>query len=598
MIKASAGGGGKGMRVAHNDEETREGFRLSKSEAMSSFGDDRMLIERFIEDPHHIEIQMLADAHGNVAAFPERECSVQRRNQKVIEEAPSCLIDPVTRKAMHDQAIMLCKAVNYRSAGTIEMLCDGKKNFFFLEMNTRLQVEHPITELISGEDLVEHMLWVGAGRPLPKKFIDNPHVPFCGWAIESRVYAEDPIRKFLPSIGPLATYIEPEQFNEDGKVIRIDTGVYEGGEISMYYDPMIAKLCSYAADRPTVIKLMENALDRYVIRGLGNNITFLRSVCRNQNFRDGNYGTGFIPQNYPHGFHGVALNKQETSELIAFGALLHRTRFQLNLDDEEEDTSAIDNLVIVLGGPKGQAYKVKVDMGGAGSEGYGSSANIHVSPIASGTAADASHGKGSKTHHKKKLPKVHHRGAAVLDSDADVTVSGLGWTIEAPLASFMVESARALETASGDKLGKSVSTRSVSKSAGESDLITEREEVVQYDGRTVEGYLLRYHGCDHEVIVRTPKQHELSQHMLPPDEKDTSQFVLCPMPGTLVSIKVHAGQHVTEGQEIAVIEAMKMQNVLRSPKEGVIKSVNVAAGAHLRVDQVIIEFETHEPLRL
>jgi len=282
MIKASAGGGGKGMRVAYNDAEVCEGFRMSKAEAISSFGDDRMLIERYIEDPHHIEIQVVADSFGNVAAFPERECSVQRRNQKVVEEAPSCLLTPATRKAMQDQAIALCKATGYRSAGTVEMLCDGKQNFYFLEMNTRLQVEHPITELVSGEDLVEHMLWVAAGKPLPERFIKTPHVPFNGWAIESRVYAEDPLRKFLPSIGPLYTYKEPEQFASPTGTVRIDTGVFEGTVISMYYDPMIAKLCTYAPTRESAIRLMERAVDQYVVRGLANNLCFLRSIMRNE----------------------------------------------------------------------------------------------------------------------------------------------------------------------------------------------------------------------------------------------------------------------------------------------------------------------------
>ena len=284
MIKASAGGGGKGMRVAYNDAEVREGYRMSKAEARSSFGDDRMLIERFIEDPHHIEIQVIADSFGNVAAFPERECSVQRRNQKVVEEAPSCLLTPETRKAMQAQAIALCKATGYRSAGTVEMLADKKQNFYFLEMNTRLQVEHPITELVSGEDLVEHMLWIAAGRALPERMIKQPHIPFNGWAIESRVYAEDPLRKFLPSIGPLITYREPDLKASPTESVRVDTGVFEGGVISMYYDPMIAKLCTHSPTRAGAITAMEKALDQYVVRGLGNNLTFLRSVMRNERY--------------------------------------------------------------------------------------------------------------------------------------------------------------------------------------------------------------------------------------------------------------------------------------------------------------------------
>jgi propionyl-CoA carboxylase alpha chain len=282
MIKASAGGGGKGMRVAYNDNEVREGFRLSKAEALSSFGDDRMLIERFIENPHHIEIQVLADTFGNVVAFPERECSVQRRNQKVVEESPSCLLTPETRRAMQLQAIALCKATGYRSAGTVEMLADDKQNFYFLEMNTRLQVEHPITELVSGEDLVEHMLWVAAGKPLPERLTKLQCLPYNGSAIECRVYAEDPTRNFLPAIGPLIQYKEPKTYATEDGTVRIDTGVFEGGTISMHYDPMISKLCTHAKTRQKSIALMEDALDNYVVQGLGNNLTFLRSIMRNK----------------------------------------------------------------------------------------------------------------------------------------------------------------------------------------------------------------------------------------------------------------------------------------------------------------------------
>jgi len=331
MIKASAGGGGKGMRIAYTDDELREGFRMSKAEAKSSFGDDRMLIERFIEDPHHIEIQVVADTHGNVVAFPERECSVQRRNQKVVEESPSCAITPETRKAMQDQAIALCKATRYRSAGTVELLCDANQRFYFLEMNTRLQVEHPITELVSGEDIVEHMFWVAAKQPLPKRLTDKVHIQPRGWAIESRVYAEDPLRNFLPSIGPLINYKEPEQlpftYNTDQAdagylthgtdVVRIDTGVYEGGVISMWYDPMISKLCTHAPTRARAVEVMERALDQYFVQGLGNNLTFLRDVMRNPRFRHGNYSTKFIGMEWPEGFKGVALQEEETRQLVA-----------------------------------------------------------------------------------------------------------------------------------------------------------------------------------------------------------------------------------------------------------------------------------------
>ena len=390
------------MRVAYNDQEVREGFRLSQSEARSSFGDDRMLIERFIEDPHHIEIQVLADAHGNVVAFPERECSVQRRNQKVVEESPSCLLTPATRKAMQEQAIMLCKATKYRSAGTVEMLADAQQNFYFLEMNTRLQVEHPVTELVSGEDLVEHMLWVASGRVLPQRFLDMKHLQAKGWAVESRVYAEDPLRGFLPSTGPLVAYQQPpanyqlplsmtsqngDSINKNIKhtmksssddsggsdtithITRIDAGVCEGSTIGVHYDPMIAKvsvakqfiitlilppiliptsnpsrtfpypysnpnlllptpslyvkLCTHAGTRMEAITAMEEALDRYVIRGVGNNVSFLRAVYRNDEFRHGNYSTKFIEKNFPQGFTGVQLTPPERFLLASSTIALH-----------------------------------------------------------------------------------------------------------------------------------------------------------------------------------------------------------------------------------------------------------------------------------
>jgi len=354
MIKASAGGGGKGMRIAYNDQEVREGFKLSKAEALSSFGDDRMLIERYIEEPHHIEIQVLADKFGNVVAFPERECSVQRRNQKVVEESPSCLLTPETRRKMQEQAIALCVATGYRSAGTVEMLADNKQNFYFLEMNTRLQVEHPITELVSGEDLVAHMLWIAAGKALPSRLLLNGgkagYLEPKGWAIESRIYAEDPLRNFLPSIGPLVTYKEPvcktsEMDNENGEkvTVRVDTGVREGDSISMYYDPMIAKLCTHSSTRQGAIKAMERALDEYFISGLVNNIPFCRSIFRNEAFRSGNYGTSFIGQQYPHGFKGLELTESESYEFVGLVAAIHQARKSMKIQDRSSSSLSNDN---------------------------------------------------------------------------------------------------------------------------------------------------------------------------------------------------------------------------------------------------------------
>ncbi len=325
MIKASAGGGGKGMRIAWNDDDVRTGFRLSKEESKSSFGDDRVFVEKYVVQPRHIEIQVLGDSHGNVVAFPERECSIQRRNQKVLEEAPSSFLDPKTRAAMQEQAVMLAKAVEYKSAGTVEFLVDKDKNFYFLEMNTRLQVEHPITELITGVDLVEQMIRVAAGHKLPEEWVKTEKgMPFKGWAHEARVYAEDPFRGFLPSIGRLVTYIEPTKAEVEG--VRVDTGVTQGSEISKYYDPMISKLCTYADTRLEALSSLEKALDNYVIKGVGHNIPFLRDVVRAQRFKDGRLSTNYIPEEYPEGFHGVKLGNEEKKNLACVAALVHMAR--------------------------------------------------------------------------------------------------------------------------------------------------------------------------------------------------------------------------------------------------------------------------------
>ncbi|KAK8814127.1 hypothetical protein WA158_007989 [Blastocystis sp. Blastoise] len=320
MIKASAGGGGKGMRIAHNDKEALTGYHLSKQEALAAFGDDRMFIEKFIEEPRHIEIQVLADKHGNYCAFPERECSIQRRNQKVVEESPSCLIDQATRNAMGKQACMMAKKVDYCSAGTVEMLCDKHKNFYFLEMNTRLQVEHPITEMVTGEDLVEQMFWIAAGRELPDRLKNWP-LKIHGNAIECRVYAEDPLRNFLPSLGQLTKYVEPT-----GEGVRCDSGILEGTQISMYYDPMICKLVCWGENRDIAISRMDDALNTYIIRGLNHNSAFLQSVIRSARFKSGKITTAFIPEEWPEGWKGVTLTEEEGHQLIAATMAVHRDR--------------------------------------------------------------------------------------------------------------------------------------------------------------------------------------------------------------------------------------------------------------------------------
>ncbi|CBJ25749.1 propionyl-CoA carboxylase, alpha subunit [Ectocarpus siliculosus] len=370
MIKASAGGGGKGMRIAYDAEDARSGFERSTAEAISSFGDGRMLVEKYIEDGHHIEIQVLADSHGNVAAFPERECSVQRRNQKVLEESPSCLITPEVRAAMQEQAIMLSKATGYRSAGTVEMICASDLSFYFLEMNTRLQVEHPVTECVTDVDLVEQMLNIAAGRPMSDHLIKQPHVPFYRHAIEARVYAEDPFRKFLPSTGPLVTYREP-RVTADGDGgdaegggggadgVRVDSGVVEGSEVSMFYDPMISKLIAYGETREVALGRLGSALDEYVIQGLGHNVPFLRDVVRNKDFADGEYSTSFIDKHYPEGFTGVVLSGDEEVKLAAVAAAVRWVcrDVEASVGPSPDVTRPLEECMVTLGGYGGRVFK-------------------------------------------------------------------------------------------------------------------------------------------------------------------------------------------------------------------------------------------------
>ncbi len=366
MIKASAGGGGKGMRIAWNDTEAREGFQSSKNEAANSFGDDRIFIEKFVTQPRHIEIQVLADSHGNCIYLGERECSIQRRNQKVVEEAPSPFLDPGTRKAMGEQACALAKAVGYTSAGTVEFIVDGEKNFYFLEMNTRLQVEHPVTELITGVDLVEQMIRVAHGEKLS---IRQSDVKLNGWAIESRLYAEDPYRNFLPSIGRLSTYRPPAESSTETSVVRNDTGVFEGGEISMYYDPMIAKLCTWAPDRLGAIEHMRLALDRFEVEGIGHNLPFLSAVMDHPKFVKGDMTTAFIAEEYPDGFEGVILDEAALKSIAASCAAMNRvaeirrTKVSGRLDNHERKVG--DDWVVTL---QGISFRVKIDADPKGSD--------------------------------------------------------------------------------------------------------------------------------------------------------------------------------------------------------------------------------------
>ena len=511
MIKASAGGGGKGMRIAWNDAEAREGFQSSKNEAAASFGDDRIFIEKFVTQPRHIEIQVLADKHGNCVYLHERECSIQRRNQKVIEEAPSPFLDDATRKAMGEQACALAKAVGYTSAGTVEFIVDGNRNFYFLEMNTRLQVEHPVTELITGVDLVEQMIRVANGEALPFKQED---LKINGWAMESRLYAEDPYRNFLPSIGRLTRYRPPvEGTTERGGIVRNDTGVFEGGEISMFYDPMIAKLCTWGPTRAAAINEMRLALDTFEVEGIGHNLPFVGAVMDHPRFQSGNITTAFIAEEYPEGFQGVSLDADTLVRVAAAAAAMNRvaeirrTRISGTMDNHERRVG--DDWVVTLQG---------VD---------------HVAKIA------ADHGGST------------------------VTINGL-----------------ALRVASDWVPGQPLAT-----------LTVDGEPLVMKVGKISGGFRLRLRGADLKCHVRTPRQAELAKLMLEKLPPDTSKFLLCPMPGLIAKIMVEVGDEVQEGQALATVEAMKMENILKAERKGVVKAIKAAAGSSLKVDEVIIEFE-------
>jgi propionyl-CoA carboxylase alpha chain len=512
MIKASAGGGGKGMRIAWDDAEAREGFQSSKNEAAASFGDDRIFIEKFVTQPRHIEIQVLADQHGNTVYLHERECSIQRRNQKVIEEAPSPFLDEATRKAMGEQACALAKAVGYTSAGTVEFIVDGNRNFYFLEMNTRLQVEHPVTELITGVDLVEQMIRVANGEPLPFRQED---LKINGWAMESRLYAEDPYRNFLPSIGRLTRYRPPVEGKTDrGGIVRNDTGVYEGGEISMFYDPMIAKLCTWGPTRADAIQEMRLALDTFEVEGIGHNLPFCSAVMDHPRFASGNITTAFIAEEYAGGFTGATLDDALLRRVAASAAAMNRvaeirrTRISGTMDNHERRVG--DNWVVTL---QGQAHPVTI-------------------------AAD-------------------HNGSTVIFADGKSLRVESNWTPGQPLARLMVDG----------------------------------EPLVIKVGKIPMGFRMRLRGADLKVHVQTPRQKELAGLMLEKAPPDTSKYLLCPMPGLVVRINVAEGDEVQEGQALATVEAMKMENILKAERKGVVKAVKASPGASLRVDDVILEFE-------
>ena len=510
MIKASAGGGGKGMRIAHSKAEVAEGFARARSEAKSSFGDDRVFIEKFITDPRHIEIQVLGDKHGNVIYLGERECSIQRRNQKVVEEAPSPLLDEATRKKMGEQAVALAKAVGYDSAGTVEFVAGQDKSFYFLEMNTRLQVEHPVTELVTGIDLVEQMIRSAAGEKLALKQSD---VKLSGWAVETRVYAEDPYRNFLPSTGRLTRYRPPAERSAHGVTVRNDTGVYEGGEISLYYDPMIAKLVTHAPKREQAIEAQADALDAFVIDGIRHNIPFLAAVMAHPRWRAGKLSTGFIAEEFPDGFHPHPPKGEQAHVLAAVAA-------------------AIDH---VLGERK---RRISGQMGGRGVTRESQRA------VWLGTSEHQLEVRRDDGAIAVRFPKSKAR---LLKSD---------WKPGEPIWNGSI-----------DGHAVAVQVRSLPN-----------------------GFALAYRGVETKAYVYTEREAGYARLMPVKQAADSLKHVLCPMPGLVVSISVKEGQEVKAGETVAVVEAMKMENVLRAEIDGTVKKINAKPGDSLAVDAVILEF--------
>jgi propionyl-CoA carboxylase alpha chain len=506
MLKATAGGGGKGMRVANNDAECRDGFERASNEARSSFGDDRMFAEKFIEEPRHIEIQIIADSHGNVVYLNERECSLQRRHQKVIEEAPSPFLDEATRQQMGEQAVALARAVEYQSAGTVEFIVDSQRNFYFLEMNTRLQVEHPVTELITGVDLVDLMIRVANGEKLP---LTQADVGINGWSIEARVYAEDPFRNFLPSTGRLVYYRPPV---EDENV-RVDTGVYEGGEVSMYYDPMIAKLITYGRDREEATTHMRTALDRFLVRGVSSNLSFLSALMEHPRFVNGDMSTNMIGEEYPDGFHPTDLPHQDPTIFISVAASMalgHRSRaanIQGQLAGHERQVPA--DWVVVM----------------------------------------------NNEHHQVSVTSRKH--------GHDVKYNGKIYAVR-----------------SDWQFGQQIFHGTIN---GEDIYLqVERENQV---------YRLFHRGSQADVSVHAPLVAEFLKYMPVKEPPDMSKYLLSPMPGLLVSVAVKEGDSVNAGEELAVLEAMKMENTLLAERDCVIAKINYLPGASLAVDNQIMEFE-------
>ena len=505
MVKASAGGGGKGMRIAHDDDELIDGLERSRSEARSSFGDDRVFIEKYVVEPRHIEIQVLGDRHGNIVYLGERECSIQRRHQKVIEEAPSPFLDEATRRAMGEQSVALARAVGYHSAGTVEFIVDRDRNFYFLEMNTRLQVEHPVTELVTGVDLVELMIKVADGERLPFTQAD---VTLTGWAIEARVYAEDPRRGFLPSIGRLVRYREPV-----GEGIRVDSGIVEGGEVSMFYDPMIAKLCAYGPDRAAAIRRLGRALDGYLVRGVGHNVPFLAAVLANPRFAEGRLSTNFIAEEYGDRFQGIALPEAKRQELAAI-AVAMRVR-------EAARAASISGRMRTWRHQPVTAWSVQLD-----------DVVLQVDV------------------------ELHGHDGFTVTLDGHKQHVAIEWRPGQPLVRATIDG---------------------------------RFLVAQVDP-ILEGYVLTHGGAELRVLLRTRRAAEYAARMPPKAAPDTSRLVRSPMPGLIVAVTVAAGQDVKFGQELCVLEAMKMENVLRAERDGVIGEVQIQPRDTVAADQILMTF--------
>jgi propionyl-CoA carboxylase alpha chain len=525
MIKASAGGGGKGLRVAFNDKEAFEGFTSCRNEARNSFGDDRVFIEKYVLEPRHIEIQVLGDSHGNVIYLNERECSIQRRHQKVIEEAPSPFISDATRKAMGEQAVALAKAVKYQSAGTVEFVVGKDQDFYFLEMNTRLQVEHPVTECITGVDLVELMIRVAAGEPLP---ITQDQVQRNGWAIECRINAEDPFRNFLPSTGRLVRFQPPAQTmyqsNTDALYgVRVDTGVVDGGEIPMYYDSMIAKLIVHGKDRNEAIAKMREALNGFVIRGISSNIPFQAALLAHPKFVSGEFNTGFIAEHYAHGFRAEDVPHDDADFLVALAAFVRRK--------SRERAAGLTGQLPGYGVKVGHDFSV-ITLGTSGENRYTA---VHVDEV------------------------VGQVGSAV------VTVDGKRFAISSP--------SRLNDVCITGACNGLPFTAQVERGTLRNPLAL----VVQHNGTRIETVV---------VSRRMAELHQLMPFKAPPD---MSKYVLSPMPGLLVDVAVQVGQKVQAGERVAVIEAMKMENVLFAAADGVVSKVLAAKGESLVVDQPIVE---------